>query len=298
MYSDIKKVVYNALENQNNKNNIGYTINTFLIILIIANAAAFILESEPSIKLKFNNYFDLFEKFSVIVFLMEYVLRLWSISEKGGGTFKESLLTRLNWMKSPMAIIDLVAILPIVLQHIFPIDLRILRLLRLLRILKLSRYSSSLRMLLTVMAREGKSLSAMLFLLFVLIIMAASGIYLVESNHQPEHFGSVPRAMWWAVVTLTTVGYGDVTPITPLGKAFGACITILGIGIAALPAGILAGGFAEELSMKKQRNEDDFASFLQENLDISIHELDKYRKRAKVSRDAALKMYKQIHPDK
>lgn len=299
MYLKIRKSVYDILENENNKSGLSYLINTFLIVLIIANVAAFIAQSEASIDKQFHEYFTRFENFSVVIFSIEYLLRLWCIPEKEGGTFRQAIVSRLNWIKSPMAMVDLLAILPTLLQHYFSIDLRILRLLRLLRILKLSRYSSSLRMLLNVLARESKSLSAMLFILIVLIIMAASGIYLVESKVQPEHFGSVPRAMWWAVVTLTTVGYGDVTPMTPLGKLFGACITILGIGIAALPAGILASGFASELSLKKQESEESFREFLLNN-DKSLRpkELERLRKKFEVSREFALRVYKEVKANK
>lgn len=295
MYLKIRKFVYDTIENEDHKSGLSYLINTFLIILIIANVAAFVAESEPSIKNQFATFFINFENFSVAIFSIEYLLRVWCIPEKEGGTLRQALIARINWVKSPMALIDLLAILPTLLQRYFAIDLRILRLLRLLRILKLSRYSSALRMLLNVLARESKSLGAMLLILIVLILMAASGIYLVESKVQPEHFGSVPRATWWAVVTLTTVGYGDVTPITPLGKLFGACITILGIGIAALPAGILAGGFAEELSGKKQENELFFRELLENHTgSFQTKELEKLRKKAGVSREVAIRTYKEM----
>lgn len=246
----LKKTFYHLLEEEHHRNLWGRALDWFLIGLILANTVAVILASEPDIYTAYATYFQWFEWFSLSVFGIEFLARLWCITEKSPS--KLAATTRLKWLRSPMAIIDMIAILPGILS-LFGLDLRILRLLRLLRILKLSRYSVSLRILLRVLARESRSLQAILFILVILIIIAATGMYLVENAAQPDAFGSIPQAMWWAVVTLTTVGYGDVTPITPLGKLFGACITVLGIGIAALPAGILASGFANELA--EQRNE-------------------------------------------
>ncbi len=153
--------------------------------------------------------------------------------------------------------------------------MRFLRILRLLRLLKLTRYFISLQILLRVIEREKGSFQAVIFILVIMIVMAAAGIYVVEGRAQPEVFSSIPASMWWAVVTLTTVGYGDVTPITPLGRFLGAMITILGVGLAALPAGILANGLANELELRKQQLELKFRDLLQScEIDI-IHDEEK-----------------------
>ena len=185
-------------------------------------------------------------------------------------------------MKSGGAIIDLMAILPAYLNLFVHIDLRFLRVLRLFRLLKLTRYFVSLQILLRVIQREKGSFQAVIFILVIMIVMTASAIYVVENKAQPEAFSSIPKAMWWAVVTLTTVGYGDVTPVTNLGRILGAFITILGVGIAALPAGILASGLANELNQRNRRLEQEFREVPQaKGLDL-LHdqvEIERIRKK-------------------
>ncbi|MDO4896676.1 MAG: ion transporter [Moraxella sp.] len=219
-----------------------------LIILILSNAIAVILESIDSIYYPHQTYFYYFELFSVFIFATEYLIKLWTIAEKNS---PKSWKTRLKWLFSFNAIIDLLAILPLLLQ-MTGTDLRFLRAFLLLRLFKLTRYFESLRILLVVIEKERGSFWTVIFILMLLIFLSASGIYLMEYNAQPTEFNSIPHAMWWAVVTLTTVGYGDVTPITPLGKLLGAFITVLGVGITTLPAGILATGLTCELENQKQ----------------------------------------------
>tara|TARA_R110002096_G_scaffold405001_1_gene602922 strand:- start:333 stop:977 length:645 start_codon:yes stop_codon:yes gene_type:complete len=151
-----------------------------------------------------------------------------------------------------MAMVDLIVILPFYIGLFFTIDLRILRVLRLLRIFKLGRYSSAMQMLVQAFKQEYRILLAAFSILLIMMILAASGIYLIEKDIQPEKFGSIPAAMWWAITTLTTVGYGDVTPITPWGKFFGGTITLLGMGMVALPAGILASSFSEQAHQRRE----------------------------------------------
>ena len=131
-------------------------------------------------------------------------------------------------------------------------DKRYLRVVRLLRVFKLSRYSRAMQLLLNVFKEERLSLFAAFSVLFIIMLVAACAMYTLEKDVQPEHFSSIPQAMWWALVTLTTVGYGDVTPVTDLGRLFGGLITIVGIGVVALPADILASGFSEQLSRRRQ----------------------------------------------
>ena len=154
-------------------------------------------------------------------------------------------------MLTPMALIDLIAILPFFLGFFVSLDLRFMRVLRLLRMFKLTRYSSSMTLLLEVLKEEARSIGAAFFVLSVLVIMAASFAFLAEQEAQPESFGSIPQALWWAIITMTTVGYGDITPVTALGKFFGACISVISIGIVALPAGLLASGFTGALRRRR-----------------------------------------------
>ena len=233
----------------------------------MSNAAAVLLESVQKYYVLYQDFFYYFENFSIFVFTIEYLLRFWSIAESN--SFESDWKNRLNWVKSGGAIIDLLAILPAYLNFFVQFDLRFLRIVRLLRLLKLTRYFVSLQILLRVIEREKGSFQAVIFILMIMIIMAAAGVYLIESQAQPEVFSSIPASMWWAVVTLTTVGYGDVTPITPLGRFLGAIITILGVGLAALPAGILANGLANELEQRKEKLELRFRELIQ-NSDIDF----------------------------
>ena len=154
-------------------------------------------------------------------------------------------------MLTPMQLLDLIVIAPFYLVFFVQVDLRMLRVLRLLRVFRLTRYSSSMGFLLQVLREEGRNIGAALFVLLLLIIMAASLTYLVEQDAQPVAFGSIPAALWWAVVTMTTVGYGDVVPITVMGRIFGAIIGIISVGMVALPAGLLASGFSEALRRRR-----------------------------------------------
>lgn len=257
----LRKFVYNNLHNEDYETRFSRAINYFLILLIIGNAAAVLLESVNDIYQSYSVFFDLFEYFSILIFSIEYLLRFWSVAEEN--PFHSAWNNRLHWVKSGAALIDLLAILPAYINFWVPIDLRFLRILRLMRLLKLTRYFVSLQILLRVIEREKGSFQAVLFILSIMIVMAAACIYVVESKAQPDVFTSIPASMWWAVVTLTTVGYGDVTPITPLGRFLGALITILGVGLAALPAGILATGLTYELEQRKQNLELKFRELLQ-----------------------------------
>ncbi len=218
-----------------------------LMTLISLNVLAVILQSVPAMDARFHDYFQAFEIFSVAVFTFELVVRVWTCVEQPEYRERGPLAGRLRYSLTPMALIDLLAILPFYLSALAGLDLRFLRVVRLIRILKLTRYSTAMQALLAVLQAEADKLTAGFVLLFVLFVLAASGIHLLERDIQPEAFGSIPDAMWWAMATLTTVGYGDVVPVTPMGRVFGGCITIIGVGMVALPAGIIASGFSERL---------------------------------------------------
>lgn len=232
-------------------------VDVFLVGLILLNVAAIILESIEGISAGYHAAFATFEAASVLVFSFEYILRVWSSTEApdtlpGEGAAR----TRLRFAMTPMAIVDLVAILPFFLQMLLPgFDLRFIRVLRMVRVFKLTRYSNAITILLQVLAQERKSFGAAFFILTIVTFIASCGIYLFEYKAQPIAFASIPAAMWWAVSTLTTVGYGDVTPITAMGKFFGGIISIIGIGMVALPTGILASGFNDLLRQRERKYE-------------------------------------------
>lgn len=225
-----------------------------IMSLICLNALAVTAETVEPLAKRWATAFFAFEVASVAVFTVEYVLRVWSCT--CDPRFASPLLGRLRYAMSPMAIVDLLAILPFYLPMVLPLDLRILRVLRLFRlfrVLKLSRYSQSLRTIGIVLSAKKEDLIVTFFAMMLLLILASSLMYVIERDAQPEAFSSIPASMWWAVVTLTTVGYGDVYPATPLGKLIGALIALLGVGMVALPAGMLASGFAEELQRRKRQ---------------------------------------------
>ncbi|AUH35469.1 Ion transport protein [Paracoccus tegillarcae] len=262
-------------------------VNLGLIVLIVLNVIAVLLESVASLHQQYRAAFNLFEVVSVFVFTVEYLLRIW-IAPEAHPQMPQGQARR-NWARSPMAIIDLIAILPSYLAMFVPFDLRLLRVLRVLRIFKLTRYSSAMTLLRDVFREEAGSFFAGFFILFILLILVSTGAYLVEHKAQPDAFGSIPHAMWWAMVTLTTVGYGDVTPITPLGRVFGGLVTVLGIGVAALPAGILASGLNDHLHRRRDNLRNQFRRALEDGR-IDLHEaahIEKARKEMGISYEIA-----------
>ena len=204
-------------------------VDIFIIVLIILNVLAVIVDTVQSIHLKFGDYFYVFEVFSVVVFTIEYILRVWSCTVNP--KFQGPIVGRIRFMLTPLAIIDLLAFLPFYLPMLIPFDLRFLRAIRLIRILrlfKLGRYTESVMQFSRVLKAKRAELLTAVFIIFVLLIVASSLLFYVEHTAQPEKFSSIPEAMWWGVVTLTTVGYGDIYPVTGLGKFLGAIISLLG----------------------------------------------------------------------
>jgi len=220
----------------------------FIMGLIVLNVLAVMLETVNALRSQFGTLFRAFEIGSVVIFTVEYLLRLWSSTENE--RFHGTVKGRIRFALSPLAVIDLLAILPFYLPMLIPIDLRLLRLLRLfrvLRLLKIGRYSDSLRMFGIAFRESKEELAIVSFVLVILLILVSSGMYYAEHEVQPESFSSIPAAMWWGIITLTTVGYGDTYPLTPLGKALGAAVAILGIGMFAIPAAILSSAFVDAL---------------------------------------------------
>ncbi|MBK8977336.1 MAG: ion transporter [Planctomycetes bacterium] len=225
--------------------------------LILANVLAIVAASAEPPHVPLPRLYVWFEVVSVCVFGLEYALRWWSAPDDP--RFAHRALPRLRWALTPMALIDLFAILPFfaeLIVHAHGLDLRILRLLRLLRIArvaKLGRYSQGLQALGQAFWSRRAELASSVLVLVLLLLVTSTLVYMTERDAQPEAFGSIPKAMWWGVATLTTVGYGDVVPVTPLGRVLGAGIAVLGIGVFALPAGILSAALHDELGRRRRR---------------------------------------------
>ena len=230
----LRQSVYRVLDTAQGESGISLAVDVFLIALIAGSVMAVILESIPTFEAQYALQLGVFEVFTVAVFSVEYVLRIWCSVEQESAQQQSTFQARLRYMLSFHAIIDLIAILPFYLL-LFGLtgsfDMRFLRAVRLLRVLKLTRYSAAMNMVFITFRENGRALSAAFLILLTVMLLAASGMYYFERESQPEDFGSIPAAMWWAFATLTTVGYGDVTPVTVGGKVFGALITVVGLSL-------------------------------------------------------------------
>ena len=268
----LRRRTYEILENAAG-NRQGRLLNSLLIGLIIANVAAIILGSVASIGARNWAWFKLFEWLSILLFTLEYLARVWASVERDDVRYKAPISGRIRYMLSPLALIDLISILPFYLAFVLPVDLRFMRIFRLLLIFKLSRYNASMNLLGRVLRNEAGPIAAALFVLATLLMVAASFAFIAEHEAQPQVFASIPDAMWWAIVTMTTVGYGDMVPVTAFGKLIGGAIAVIGLGMVALPAGLLAAGFSEQLHQRKRAFEDEVHRILGDGV-ISADESD------------------------
>ena len=250
-----RRRVYEIIEASSSDDTASSAFDIAIISLIFINIVGFVLETVDSIRESMPLVFEYLELVSVGVFTVEYLLRIWTAVEANG--YERSLSGRLRYCFRPMMLIDLLAIMPAFLPFL-GIDLRAfraLRMFRLARIAKFARYTMALKVIQRVLVDKKEELVTTLAFLTLLLLFASSVLYFAEHEAQPEAFGNIPRAMWWGVATLTTVGYGDVYPITIVGKLLGAAIAILGIGMFALPTGILGAAFVDEIQRSKESGE-------------------------------------------
>lgn len=221
----------------------------FIYVLIIANIIAMVLESHKFIQAQFSQFFYYFELISILIFSFEYIYRIIT-------SYKESKwLGVKNYVFSFFGFIDLISILPFYIKQFVLLDgrfFRILRLFRLTRVFKLGRESKSLKLFIKALSAVKSELMFTLFLSILTILFSASAIYFLENKSQPEVFSSITASIWWATISLATVGYGDIVPITIWGKIFASIISLVGIGIVAIPTGIISASFVEEIINSKK----------------------------------------------
>ena len=218
-----------------------------ITVLILLNIVAVCMESVSSLRDRFATAFLVFEALSVAIFSLEYIIRLWSCTVDN--RYSHPLWGRLKHATTLLLLVDIIAIVPSYLWFL-NLDLRVVRVLRMIRVIrvgKLARYSRALQTLGRVVSRTKDELLVSVSVLLILVFVGSCLMYFAEGTVQPGAFPSIPATMWWTVITLTTVGYGDVYPITTMGKAIAGLLALLGVGLVAMPTGILASGFVEEV---------------------------------------------------
>lgn len=230
-------------------------IDIGLMTLILLNVISVILSTVEEIYAAAPLAFEVFDRLSVAIFALEYILRVWCCVENP--RYKRPFSGRLRYLFTPLALVDLIAIAPLIVPFT-EADLRsvrTLRLLRMLRVFKFSRYSRGVHVMLDVLKKRKEELVAALGMLVTLLIVASTVVYYAERNVQPEKFSSIPVSMWWGITTLTTVGYGDMAPVTLLGRIFGAVVSVGGLLLVALPTGIVGAGFIAEFEKYSLRDD-------------------------------------------
>ncbi len=266
-YKAIKKRVFEIISKAEKGDTASSIFDWSIMFLIALSILSIILESFASINNKYHAVFHAFETITVIVFSIEYVLRIWTADL----LYPDSKHPRLKYIFSLMAIIDLLAILPFYLPFIsadlrFLRMMRLFRLFRLLRVFKLGRYFDALQIIVKVIKSSGPQLIMSIAICFFVMLFSAIIMYTAENPVQPEQFPNVIVSLWWAICTLTTVGYGDVYPITHIGRLFASVISLVGIGIIAIPTGIIAAGFNQAINKDQENNEADIKTLSFENL--------------------------------
>ncbi|NIX76543.1 cyclic nucleotide-gated ion channel [Microvirga terricola] len=242
-----RRRVYEILERSSVSDPVVHAVHIFLILLILINVTSVVLESEPSLRAEYWQTFVAIDIFSGFIFTVEYAARLWCAPEHTPWRHLKPWRARLRWALHPQSIIDFLAIVPFYFAYSDISELRIFLLLRLFRFFKLARYSPGLTSLMEAIYAERRALVACGVILLGAVLVFASLMNLVEKDAQPDKFGSIPESMYWAIITLTTVGYGDVVPVTMLGRAIAALTAVMGLVMLALPVGIIASAFSREI---------------------------------------------------
>lgn len=267
MYNKIKQRTFEIVQTASDGDIISRVFDFFIIFLIIVNVIMVIAETF-ALPGFISNAMYYIELISVIIFTLEYIARVWTADCLYGNI--SPWKSRLKYMFSFMALIDLLAILPFYIPFLIPIDLRVLRTLRvirLLRLFKVNRYTTALSTIGNVFKKKATQLLSSMLIVFLLMIIASVLMYNVENAAQPDQFSNAFSALWWAIATLTTVGYGDIYPVTVAGKILSSVIAVLGIGLVAVPTGIISAGFMECIDDEEEKDEKEYCPYCGHKLD-------------------------------
>jgi voltage-gated potassium channel len=244
---DLRRRLYEILEHGAIGDRAGLIVGRLIVVLIVVNLVAMTLDSVPALQAQYEPLFTAIELLSLVLFTIEYGLRVWVAVEHAPHRRSSERKARWKFITSPLGMVDLLAVLPFWLALVLPIDLRVLLVFRMARFLKLARYSPAMRSLLDALYNERRALFGCFVILLGATLLAASIMHVIERHVQPDKFGTIPDAMWWAIVTLGTIGYGDVVPVTALGRVVAAVTIFVGLIMVALPIGIVATAFADEI---------------------------------------------------
>lgn len=300
-YSKFQQRILEILESGQRGDRTSLVCDTLIALLVVINIIAVTLESVSDFSVKYADQFFAIECFSVVIFSIEYLTRLWASAAKNAAEDKIFGSSRLGYMLSFSGVIDLVSILPFYLQALFPgLDLRVLRTLRLLRIFKLSNYNTAIEDLFSAVYEERKSFIAALYLFVIAFVLTSSLIYYAENDVQPEKFASIPDAMYWSLITLTTVGYGDVSPVTWMGKVISVATALMGVSVVALLTGILANAFSNQIARRKLIFEDQIREALEDGVvdAVEVRSLEQLRKDFGLSKQQADALMRHVKQEK
>ena len=300
-YSKFQQRILEILESGQRGDRTSLVCDTLIALLVVINIIAVTLESVSDFSVKYADQFFAIECFSVVIFSIEYLTRLWASAAKNAAEDKIFGSSRLGYMLSFSGVIDLVSILPFYLQALFPgLDLRVLRTLRLLRIFKLSNYNTAIEDLFSAVYEERKSFVAALYLFVIAFVLTSSLIYYAENDVQPEKFASIPDAMYWSLITLTTVGYGDVSPVTWMGKVISVATALMGVSVVALLTGILANAFSNQIARRKLIFEDQIREALEDGVvdAVEVRSLEQLRKDFGLSKQQADALMRHVKQEK
>ena len=245
--ANLRRRLYEILEHGTIGDRTAVVVGRLIVTLIVVNLVAMTLDSVPALQAQYGPLFLAIEILSLVLFTIEYGLRVWVAAEHAPYRQASERRARWNFMSSPLGIIDLLAVLPFWFALVLPADLRVFLVFRMVRFLKLARYSPAMRSLLDALYNERRALFGCFVILLGATLVAASIMHVIEGHAQPDKFGTIPDAMWWAIVTLGTIGYGDLVPVTAFGRVVASITIFAGLIMVALPIGIVATAFADEV---------------------------------------------------